>query len=269
MSIYAIGDLQGCFFSLQSLLNTINFNTREDELWFVGDLVNRGKYSLEVLDWCYKHRDNIKIVLGNHDLHFLAVAFKVKSISIKDTIELVLQYKNLSKLIDWLLSIPLAYGNNDYLIVHAGIAPSWSSELTKKLSNEVTIELNKDPKKFLKKMYGNLPSVWDRNYKKDDRLRFAINTMTRMRALNQDGSIDFSFKNNLNKLPPNLTPWYLFPAEERKEFILSGHWSAIGIQSYASGITLDSGCVWGRKLSAYSFEEKKIISIDADPRDLF
>ena len=100
MSIYAIGDLQGCFFSLQSLLKAINFNTREDELWFVGDLVNRGKYSLEVLDWCYKHRDNIKIVLGNHDLHFLAVTFKVKSISTKDTIEPVFQYKNLSKLID-------------------------------------------------------------------------------------------------------------------------------------------------------------------------
>ena len=146
MSVYAIGDLQGCFFSLQSLLNAINFNTKDDELWLVGDLVNRGQGSLEVLDWCYKHRDNLKIVLGNHDLHFLAVAFKVKSISAKDTIEPILKDKRLSKFIDWLLSLSLSYNNDNYLMVHAGIAPSWSSELTKKLSNEVKIELNKNPK---------------------------------------------------------------------------------------------------------------------------
>ena len=114
MSIYAIGDLQGCFYSLQSLLDAVSFNKREDELWLVGDLINRGQCSLEVLDWCYKHRDSIKIVLGNHDLHFLAVAFKVKSISTKDTFETVLKNKNLSKFIDWLLSIPLAHGNEKY-----------------------------------------------------------------------------------------------------------------------------------------------------------
>ena len=268
MSIYAIGDLQGCFYSFQSLLNAVNFNKREDQLRLVGDLVNRGQGSLEVLDWCYNHRDNIKIVLGNHDLHFLAVAFKAKSISTKDTFEHVLKNKNLSKFIDWLLSIPLAYGNDKYLMVHAGIYPSWPTKLTIQLSNEITFELNKNPKIFLKEMYGNLPIIWDENYKKADRLRFAINTMTRMRALNKNGSIDFSFKKNLDKLPSNLTPWYLFPSKERKEFILSGHWSAIGIQTFANGIILDSGCVWGRKLSAYSFEEKKIISIDSDPRDL-
>jgi len=269
MSIYAIGDLQGCFYSFQSLLNAVNFNKSEDKLWLVGDLVNRGKGSLEILQWCYEHRDNIKIVLGNHDLHFLAVAFQSTSISTKDTFEPVLKNKNLSKFIDLFLSIPLAHRNDKYLMVHAGIYPSWSSKLTMQLSNEVTSELNKNPKKFLKEMYGNLPIIWDENYKKADRLRFAINTMTRMRALNKDGSIDFSFKKSINKLPSHLTPWYLFPAKKRKEFILSGHWSAIGIQAYLNGITLDSGCVWGRKLSAYSFEEKKIISIDADPRDLF
>ena len=117
-------------------------------------------------------------------------------------------------------------------------------------------------------MYGNLPNLWDRNLKKDDRLRFAVNTMTRMRTLEQDGAIDFSFKNDLAALPSNLIPWYLYPAKPRKEFILSGHWSAIGIQHYARGVTLDSGCVWGMKLSAYSFDDKKIISIDADQRDL-
>ena len=269
MSIYAIGDLQGCFYSFQSLLNAVNFNKSEDELWLVGDLVNRGQGSLEVLDWCYKNRDSIKIVLGNHDLHFLAVALKAKSISTKDTFEPILKNKNLSKFIDWFLSIPLAYGNDKYLMVHAGIYPSWPTKLTIQLSNEITFELNKNPKIFLKEMYGNLPSIWNENDIKEDRLRFAINTMTRMRALNQDGSINFSFKENINKLPSNLTPWYLFPAEERREFILSGHWSAIGIQVYTKGITLDSGCVWGRKLSAYSFENKKIISIDADPSDLF
>ena len=269
MSAYAIGDLQGCFFSFQSLLSTLNFNIKEDELWLVGDIVNRGKGSLEVLDWCYKHQNNIKIVLGNHDLHFLAVAFQVKSISAQDTIQPILKHKNLSKYIDWLLSIPLAYGNDKYLMVHAGVAPSWSTELTKKLSSEVSVELNRNPKIFLKEMYGNQPPVWNKNDKKQDRLRFAINTMTRMRVLNQDGAIDFSFKQGLDKIPPNLIPWFLFPSEARKEFILSGHWSAIGVHSYGKGITLDSGCVWGKKLSAYSFSDKKVISISADPRDLY
>lgn len=268
MSIYAIGDLQGCFFSLQSLLNALNFNTREDELWLVGDLVNRGKGSLEVLDWCYKNQKNIKVVLGNHDLHFLAVALKAKSIGNKDTIETILSDKNLSKYVDWLLSLPLVYGNENFLMVHAGIPPSWSSEYTKKLSNEVSLELNKNPKNFLENMYGNFPNKWNKNYKREDRLRFTVNSLTRMRTLNKDGSINYSFKKDLNDLPPNLIPWYLYPAEERKEFVLSGHWSAIGIQSYFNGITLDSGCVWGGSLSAYCFNEKKIISVRADSRDL-
>ena len=215
MSAYAIGDLQGCFFSFQSLLSTLNFNIKEDELWLVGDIVNRGKGSLEVLDWCYKHQNNIKIVLGNHDLHFLAVAFQVKSISAQDTIQPILKHKNLSKYIDWLLSIPLAYGNDKYLMVHAGVAPSWSTELTKKLSSEVSVELNRNPKIFLKEMYGNQPPVWNKNDKKHDRLRFAINTMTRMRVLNQDGAIDFSFKQGLDKIPPNLIPLFLFSSEVR------------------------------------------------------
>ena len=269
MSAYAIGDLQGCFFSFQSLLSTLDFNVKEDELWLVGDIVNRGKGSLEVLDWCYKHQNNIKIVLGNHDLHFLAVAFQVKSISAQDTIQPILKHKNLSKYIDWLLSIPLAYGNDKYLMVHAGVAPSWSTELTKKLSSEVSVELNRNPKIFLKEMYGNQPPVWNKNDKKHDRLRFAINTMTRMRVLNQDGAIDFSFKQGLDKIPPNLIPWFLFPSEVRKEYVLSGHWSAIGVHRHEKGISLDSGCVWGKKLSAYRFSDKKVISISADPRDLY
>jgi|TARA_B110000014_G_C20123530_1_gene596748 bis(5'-nucleosyl)-tetraphosphatase (symmetrical) len=269
MSIYAIGDLQGCFFSLQSLLKTIDFNSRDDELWFVGDLVNRGKGSLEVLNWCYNHRDKIKIVLGNHDLHFLAVALKVKSISKKDTIAPILESKNLSKFIEWLLSIPLVYGNKEYLMVHAGISPFWSSNLAKNISKEITTKLNKNPKNFLESMYGNFPNMWDINNKKKDILRYAINSLTRMRTLNKDGSINFSFKESLNEIPTNLIPWYLFPAVKRKEFILSGHWSAIGIQSYANGITLDSGCIWGRQLSAYNLEKDKVISVNADPRDLF
>lgn len=269
MSIYAIGDLQGCFFSLQSLLEKVNFNTKQDELWLVGDLINRGVNSLEVIDWCYWHRDNIKIVLGNHDLHFMAVALKVRSISKKDTFESILNHKNLSNFLDLLISSPLAYGNKDYLMVHAGIPPSWSSKLTKKISNEITLGLNKNPEKFLKTMYGNFPNIWDKNHKKEDLLRFAINAMTRMRALNKDGTINFSFKQSLNELPSNLIPWYLFPAVKRSEFIISGHWSAIGVQKYSNGITLDSGCVWGRELSAYSFEEKKIISVSSDSRDLF
>ena len=126
-----------------------------------------------------------------------------------------------------------------------------------------------NPKNFLESMYGNFPNMWDINNKKKDILRYAINPLTRMRTLNKDGSINFSFKESLNEIPTNLIPWYLFPAVKRKEFILSGHWSAIGIQSYANGITLDSGCIWGRQLSAYNLEKDKVISVNADPRDLF
>lgn len=269
MAVYAIGDLQGCFYSFQNLLKALNFNKNKDELWLVGDLINRGYRSLEVLNWCYEHRSSIKAVLGNHDLHLLAIVSQENFLSSQDILQPVLKSKNLTKFVDWLFTLPLVHTNKNFLMVHAGLLPCWTSSEAKSISDQVSQALNKNPSEFFKTMYGDEPNFWDEQHNKEDLLRVAINAMTRMRALNKDGSMNFSFKGNLDQIPASLTPWYLFEVEQkRKEFLLSGHWSAIGIRSYEGGITLDSGCVWGGQLTAYNLTSNRITSIKADSRDL-
>jgi len=269
MATYAVGDIQGCFYSLQSLLEKIDFNSKTDELWLVGDIINRGQRSLETLDWCYKNRDNLKIVLGNHDLHFLSVAFNQKKMSSTDTLQPILSSLNLNKYIDWMLSWSLVYKDKDFLMVHAGLMPDWSIDDALDLAKDVMMSLRKDPSDFFKDMYGNKPDKWSSAHKKKDKQRLAINAMTRLRCLNIDNAIDFTYKSDLNNLPDNLSPWFDIKTKKtRREFIISGHWSAIGIQKHNYGITLDTGCVWGGVLSAYCIESGSLVSVNSDDRDL-
>ena len=270
MATYAIGDIQGCFYSLQSLLKKINFNSKIDELWLVGDIINRGQGSLETLDWCYQNRDNLKIVFGNHDLHFLSVAFNQGKISSTDTINPILSSENLNKYVDWMLFWPFIHKEKDFLMVHAGLIPDWSTDDALDLSKDLMLSLQKNPNDFFKGMYGNTPNKWSSLNKKKDKQRLAINVMTRLRCLNNNNNtIDFSYKSDLNNIPGNLTPWFdIKTTKIRPEFIISGHWSAIGIQKHNYGITLDTGCVWGRKLSAYCVESRTVISVSSDDRDL-
>jgi len=268
MATYAIGDIQGCFYSFQNLLKVLNFNKKKDKLWLVGDLVNRGRWSLEVLNWCFENKEVIKAVLGNHDLHLLAILTKKQFLNSSDTLQPILMAQNLSKLVEWLYSLPLIQIENNFLMVHAGLLPEWSSRDAKDLSDMTMMALNKNPGNFFEEMYGNNPKKWDSNLKEKDLLRLTINIMTRMRVLDKNGAINFSYKDNLTNLPNDLRPWFELRPKKRSEFIISGHWSAIGVVRHDNGITLDSGCVWGGELSAYDLYSKKIIKVNADLRDL-
>ena len=153
-------------------------------------------------------------------------------------------------------------------MVHAGILPEWSTTNAIDLSKQVTCALNKNPNQFFKKMYGDEPRVWSPNLDEDDLLRSTINVMTRMRVIEKSGAINFSYKGKLNNLPSNLIPWFNFKRREAGNFIMTGHWSSIGIVEHEYGVTLDSGCVWGRELTAFNLHTKEIKSVNADSRDL-
>ena len=268
MASYAIGDIQGCFYSFQNLLSSLSFNDDKDQLWLTGDLVNRGRGSLEVLNWCYENRKSLKVVLGNHDLHLLALAVTKKKLNSSDSLYSTLRSRKLSNLIEWLLSLPLVEAEDEFFMVHAGILPEWSTTNSIDLSKQVMCALNKNPNQFFKKMYGDEPRVWSPNLDEDDLLRSTINVMTRMRVIEKSGAINFSYKGKLNNLPSNLIPWFNFKRIEAGNFIMTGHWSSIGIVEHEYGVTLDSGCVWGRELTAFNLHTKEIKSVNADSRDL-
>ena len=153
-------------------------------------------------------------------------------------------------------------------MVHAGLHPAWSRINSIELSNQVMSALNKNPNYFFKTMYGDEPRIWSSNLDEDDLLRSSINIMTRMRTLEKNGAINFSYKGKLNELPVNLIPWFNFKRIDSKDFIMTGHWSSIGVIEHDYGVTLDSGCVWGGKLTAFNLNTKEIKSVNADPRDL-
>jgi bis(5'-nucleosyl)-tetraphosphatase (symmetrical) len=269
MATYVIGDIQGCFYSFKNLLEKINFNSNADELWLVGDIINRGLGSLQTLDWCYQNRDNLNIVLGNHDLYFLSAAFNQRKLSSTDTLQPILASENLNKYVDWMLSWSLIHKHKGFLMVHAGLMPDWSTEDALDLAKDLMVSLRENPYDFFKSMYGDKPDKWSLEYNREDKQRVAINAMTRLRCINKDNAIDFTYKSDLNNLPSTLNPWFDVKTKKiRSEFIISGHWSAIGIQKHNHGITLDTGCVWGGKLSAYCIESKSIKSVSSDSRDL-
>ena len=270
MAVYVVGDIQGCFYSFQNLLEKISFDSKKDELWLVGDLVNRGKGSFKVMDWCLKNQSAINAVLGNHELHFLAVALKQSNLKSSDTIKDILNSSKKKEIIDWVLNLPLILNKKNFLLVHAGIIPEWSIFDIKRLSNLVCNDLIKHPEKFLKNMYGNFPNLWSNNLRGNDRNRFVVNAMTRMRCLNQkDGSINFDYKGDIEKMPKELIAWFDNSFTNLKDCkIISGHWSAIGVKKHMNGISIDSGCIWGRSLTAYNLSNNALFSVEADKRDL-
>lgn len=265
MATYAIGDIQGCFEPLQTLLKKIDFNTDRDTLWLVGDLVNRGPASLETLRFCYTHRDNLVCVLGNHDLHLLAVAHQNSPAKRKDTLDEILQAPDRGVLLSWLQSCPLLHHDEQLsaVLVHAGIAPCWSLPQAAAHAREVEAVLqSSDVASFFAQMYGNQPAGWDEHQQGPTRWRTITNYFTRMRLVKPDGSLDFSYKGPLDAVPDGLFPW--FDAPERKLIeprIIFGHWAALkGLQGRDDVIGLDTGCVWGNALSAYCLEDGRWIS---------
>ncbi len=264
MSTYVVGDIQGCYAELNELLALVGFNTETDKLCSVGDLVNRGPENLETLKLMMSIPG--QVVLGNHDLHLLAVATEAHQATRSDTFHDILSASNLDEIIFWLRQQPLAHCEQDqYLLVHAGIPAFWSGEEALALAGEVSNELRGDNwKAFLIDMYGNEPTTWHPDLSGIDRLRCITNYLTRMRFCTAEGELDLTHKTDI--APAGFSPWFNFPRDDELT-ILFGHWAAIeGITHQKNCIALDTGCVWGRSLTAYRLEDKEFFTVPARNR---
>lgn len=268
MAVYAIGDVQGCLKTLQALLKKINFKPEDDQLWFCGDLVNRGPDSLATLRFVKSLQDTSKkgktsavVTLGNHDLHLLAVAFGATNERKSDTLTPILRAPDRDDLLDWLIQQPLFHQDKKlgFCMTHAGIPPQWSIAETRNYSREVEEKLT-SPKarKFFQHMYGNTPDKWDENLKSWERLRLITNYLTRMRFCTPKGKLDFNSKGLLEDCPKGYIPWFESPKRNKdKLHILFGHWAALqGKCSNPNIYALDTGCVWGKQLSAFRLDDK-------------
>ena len=269
MTTYAIGDIQGCYHAFQALLNRIEFNPDSDMLWLVGDLINRGRGSLEVLRWCYAHQNNLKVVLGNHDLHALVVANGFVSAHKGDTLDALLAADDKDELLNWLRHQHLVYQADGYLMVHAGLLPQWTAEQAVAYAAEVEVALQGDDYlNFLANMYGNLPNAWDDTLTGINRLRVITNAMTRLRVCNRNGEMDFAFKGELADIPNGFIPWFDMPNRATKDTqVIFGHWSALGLHQRDNVYALDTGCLWGGKLTAMNLQTKAITQVQSNPLD--
>jgi bis(5'-nucleosyl)-tetraphosphatase (symmetrical) len=263
MSTYAIGDVQGCYDQLRRLLDRIGFDPARDTLWFVGDLVNRGPRSLEVLRYVRGLGDAALTVLGNHDLHLLVVAAGVRKPHRGDTIDEILRASDRDELLDWLRHRPMMHVDAGYAVVHAGLLPQWSIGRALELAREVERTLQgADCAGLLAHMYGNTPVRWDEALTGYDRLRIIVNAMTRLRLCDADGRMDFTHKGPLDALPAGYMPWYEVPGRASAGTpVICGHWAAIGLAVREDMIAIDSGCVWGRELSALRLPDLQVFQV--------
>ena len=273
MSAYAIGDVQGCYSELQNLLNEINFDERRDELWFAGDLVNKGPKSLQTLRFIKALGVNAKITLGNHDLHLLAVAKNIQPLLKKDTIQEILAADDVKELIDWLKSRPLLItdDNLNFTMVHAGLPPQWSLENAKEFAKECELILQSEKiNKLLAEMYGDTPNIWVNSLQDYAKQRFIINCFTRIRFCNSDGMLDFDTKVAPGKQNTSLIPWYSLPNRKTKDNkIIFGHWSTVHIGNEKNFkqynvYPIDTGCLWGGRLTAMRLEDEKVFSVPSE-----
>ena len=256
MATYAIGDLQGCLHPLKELLHKLQFSADRDELWFCGDLINRGPDSLGTLRAIHALRDNARIVLGNHDLHFLAVAFGCHPSKKSDTLDDILHAPDRSLLVEFLLQQPLVWQQQDWLLVHAGVPPGWTAEDALRASAEISLRLQRDPRQFFTEMYGNEPSRWQATLNTSERLRFAVNALTRMRYVSSDGSLELKQKGPPGSQPPTLMPWFQHPERPLGNTqIVFGHWATLnGKANWPDVHALDTGAVYGQYLTALYLE---------------
>ncbi|RPH45503.1 MAG: symmetrical bis(5'-nucleosyl)-tetraphosphatase [Burkholderiales bacterium] len=262
MSPIAIGDLQGCDAPLASLLAACDPDG-SSPLWFAGDLVNRGPDSLGALRRVQALGDRATTVLGNHDLHLLAVAAGARAAGRGDTLEPILAAPDADRLIDWLRTRPLAHFADGHLMVHAGVFPRWTADETVALAEEVGAVL-RGPHwgDFLRTMYGNWPDRWDDALSGDDRLRAIVNALTRMRFVDVTGRMDFSVKEGTAATPPGLVPWFDAPGRRSAGVtVVFGHWSTLGLVLRPDLIALDTGCVWGGALTAVRLGDRRVFQM--------
>lgn len=263
MATYAIGDIQGCYEPLRQLLNQVGFSPDRDRLWLVGDLVNRGPHSLEVLRFIKGLGASAITVLGNHDLHLVVHAAGHSRRYPEDTLDAVLAAPDRDELLAWLRSRPLCHAEGGYTLVHAGLLPQWSVADALALSDEVTGALT-SPRhgEFIAHMWGNEPDHWQENLKGWDRLRVIVNAMTRMRFCTPEGRMVLGgpgSKGPIDKGPPGCVPWFELPGRRHSETtVVCGHWSALGLRQQPRLLALDSGCLWGGALTAVRLEDRAV-----------
>ena len=258
---YAIGDVQGCFKTLSALLKKIKFSLDKDRIYFLGDVVNRGKNSLETLNFIYSNQDNIDMVMGNHDFYLLLCAFTNKKLNKLDTFDDVLNSKDKHILIDFLIQRPMIIEYKDSILVHAGVPPQWKK--SDALINAGIVQqklFQENSGEFLSLMFGDSPHQWSESLSTEEKSRYTINALMRMRFCKQNGELEFKHK-NINQPPVSYLPWFQHKNRQMKnQKIFFGHWSSLKNVEIKNIYPIDHGCIWGGMLSAFDLTNQEIIS---------
>ncbi len=267
MGTYAIGDLQGCRAPFEALLETIDFCPGRDRLLLAGDLVNRGSDSLGALRLVYHYREHLDTVLGNHDLHLLALAQGVASPKGKDTLAPIFAADDGPELLAWLRRQPLLVDvpEFDAVLTHAGLPPMWTLDQARQRAREAEVAIADDDT-FFEQMYGNEPSLWDDALAGYDRVRMIVNYFTRMRFIDSDGRLDLDAKGSLDDRPPGLMPWFEHPRRQTADTrIIFGHWAALEGHAPVEQVeAMDTGCVWGGCLTALRLEDEASFKVNCN-----
>ncbi len=271
MATYAIGDIQGCYDQLMRLLDKVNFDPTRDRLWSVGDIINRGPKSLETLRILKALGSAFTMVLGNHDLHFVAMATGAQKHGKKDTLRAILDDPDCLGFCDWLKRKPMIHsekldtenGEETFLMVHAGIAPGWTFKQARGYAAEVEDILQSEKcSRFLNKMYGDEPDIWHEGLTGMERLRVITNYLTRVRFCNGETQLNLAIKTGPKTAPPGFKPWYEYQQLKPNRYIVFGHWATLeGETNWPNVFALDTGCVWGRTLTALRLEDKQRYSV--------
>jgi len=266
MADYIVGDVQGCVTSLKNLLAKINFSYDCDRLFFLGDVVNRGENNLETMKFILSHQDNFEMVLGNHDIHLIACHFDNKKLKKSDNFEDILGSNIRDKVIEYLLNRSLCIELDESILVHAGIPPIWSKDDALYFSNYIkSVMRSSSSKKFINSIYSNKPNKFENTLTMIEKSTYAINALTRMRFCSKYGDIEYKSKGNFDQNPKGYKAWFLHKNEKLKDVnIFFGHWSSLKDFNQPKRYHLDTGCVWGKKLTAIRFEDKKIFSVDCN-----
>lgn len=263
MATYVIGDVQGCFKALRSLLDKLVFDPGRDQLWFAGDIVNRGPDSLSCLRFIKALGPAARMVLGNHDLHLLATYYANRAQKRKDTLGSVLSAPDCAALMHWLRQQPLMIWDQsrDLVVTHAGLPHIWSVSQANDLGQEIEAALKGERcVEFFEAMYGNTPEIWSESLTGMDRLRVITNYFTRMRFIDLDGTLNLSVKERAESAPEGFLPWFSVPRSDQTK-VLFGHWAALeGVTGQAQFQALDTGCVWGGTLTAINLDSMQRIS---------
>jgi bis(5'-nucleosyl)-tetraphosphatase (symmetrical) len=266
MATFAVGDIQGCYRALRRLLEKASFDPAKDRLWLTGDLVNRGPDSPGVLRWARSLGDRAVVVLGNHDLHLLAVAHgRGTGARCRETVLRILEQPDGQELLEWLRRQKLMHYEGGLAMVHAGLLPEWSIAKALELAGEVERELHEAPVRLFELMYGDEPAKWSDALDRADRYRIVINAMTRMRMLNRSGEMDLSYSDAPARAPPGFISWFDVPGRASAATpIVCGHWAALGLVLRPDLLALDTGCVSGRQLTAVRLEDRAVFQVGCD-----